>query len=50
MYEIAALTGSTPAVAVVGAVLLEAVALYVAYGAVTRAIGDAVLELVGGEP
>ncbi|WP_162994044.1 DUF7512 family protein [Halalkalicoccus subterraneus] len=42
--------GSTAqAVTIVGLVLVEAITLYVGYGAITRLASPAVFELLGGE-
>ena len=39
---------STEAAVLVGAVLVEAIALYVGYGALERVVGPAILETVTG--
>lgn len=43
------LGGSAQAVATIGLVLAEAITLYLGYGAVTRIVSPAALELLGGE-
>lgn len=43
------LGSSAQAVATVGFVLVEAIMLYVGYGAVTRLVSPAALNLLGGE-
>ncbi|WP_396612796.1 hypothetical protein ACH9L7_05845 [Haloferax sp. S1W] len=48
MFGIETLTGSSQAAALVGVVLVEAMVLYVGYGALESAVGSTVLELLGG--
>ncbi|MFC7203737.1 hypothetical protein ACFQJC_09435 [Haloferax namakaokahaiae] len=49
MFGIETLTGSTQAVALVGLVLVEAMLLYVGYGALTRALSPTIHNLIGDE-
>jgi hypothetical protein len=49
MLGIETLSGTGQAVALVAAVLLEAVSLYVAYGAVTSVAGATVLAALAGD-
>lgn len=49
MFGVETLTGSPKAVAMVGLVLAEAAALYVAYGGLERVVGGAVTDAVRGE-
>jgi len=49
MLGIESLGGSAGAVATVGVVLAEAMALYVGYGALTRLVGSRALDALGGE-
>ncbi|WP_449405211.1 DUF7512 family protein [Halobellus captivus] len=42
-------TGTTQAVVLVGTVLVEAIILYVGYGALTRALEPTVRQMLGGE-
>ncbi|MFB6077991.1 MAG: hypothetical protein ABEJ80_03315 [Halarchaeum sp.] len=49
MLGIESLGGSAAAAATVGAVLAEAMVLYVGYGALTRIVGSHALDALGGE-
>lgn len=49
MIGLEILGGSAQAVATIGLVLAEAITLYLGYGAVTRIVSPAALELLGGE-
>ena len=49
MFGIETLTGSTYATAIVGIVLVEAMALYVGYGTLTRLAGPQILARMRGE-
>jgi len=49
MFGIESLSGNAHAAALVGLVLLEAIALYVGYGALERVLGKHVIDLVRGE-
>ncbi|ESP90125.1 DUF7512 family protein [Candidatus Halobonum tyrrellensis] len=49
MFGLETLSGSAEAAATVGVVFVEALALYVGYGAITGAVGSAVVRAVGGE-
>lgn len=49
MFGIETLTGSAYAVAIVGLVLLESVALYVGYGTLTSLAGPLILAEIRGE-
>ncbi|MFB6096741.1 MAG: hypothetical protein ABEJ74_05080 [Haloferacaceae archaeon] len=49
MFGIESLSGSAQAVATVAAVFVEALALYVGYGLLTRIAGATVLDALGGE-
>lgn len=49
MFGIESLSGTEQALATVGVVLAEAIALYCLYGLLTRVAGDAVLDALGGD-
>lgn len=49
MFGIENLSGTAQAVALVGTVLVEAMVLYVGYGALTRVLGPSVERLISGE-
>ena len=49
MFGIETLTGDAYAVAIVGLVLLESVALYVGYGTLTSLAGPSILAEIRGE-
>lgn len=49
MIGLETLGSSAQAVATIGLVLAEAITLYLGYGAVTRIVSPAALELLGGE-
>ncbi|WP_254522477.1 DUF7512 family protein [Natrinema caseinilyticum] len=49
MFAIDSLSGSARAVALVGAVLLEAIVLYVGYGGLEQAVGERIVDLLRGE-
>jgi hypothetical protein len=49
MFGIESLSGPAAAAATVGAVFVEAIALYVAYGALSRLAEATVLDAVGGD-
>jgi hypothetical protein len=49
MFGIESLSGNAQAAVLVGVVLVEAMVLYVGYGALTRAVGDAITDAIGGE-
>jgi hypothetical protein len=48
MFGLENLSGNAYAAAMVGLVLVEAMILYVGYGGLTRAIGPAIKDAVGG--
>ncbi|WP_435130017.1 DUF7512 family protein [Halobaculum sp. D14] len=48
MFGLESMNGSVQAVATVGLVLSEAIALYVVYGALSSTVGSAVIDAVGG--
>ncbi|EMA03948.1 MULTISPECIES: DUF7512 family protein [Haloferax] len=49
MFGIESLAGNAQAAVLVSVVLVEAMVLYVGYGALTRALGPSVQRLIGGE-
>lgn len=49
MFGIETLTGNAYSAALVGLVLLEAIVLYVGYGALTRLLEETVLNAIRGE-
>ena len=49
MFGIETLGGSTQAAALVGIVLVEAMVLYVGYGALESVLGPTVMKFLGGE-
>lgn len=49
MFGLELLSGTAHAVAIVGIVLTEAIALYVGYGALTQIVGPTVRETLGDE-
>jgi len=49
MFGLETLSGPAQAAATVGVVFLQALALYVGYGALTRYAGPTVLDALGGE-
>jgi hypothetical protein len=49
MFGIETLTGSAQAAALVGLVLVEAMLLYVGYGALTRVLSPTIYRLIGDE-
>lgn len=49
MFGIETLSGTMQAVALVGLVLLEAIALYIGYGGLVRVLGPTVVNAIGGE-
>ncbi|WP_430506440.1 DUF7512 family protein [Haloparvum sp. PAK95] len=49
MFGIETLSGPAQAAATVGVVFLEAIALYVGYGALTQLAASTVLDALGGE-
>ncbi|MGZ0746937.1 DUF7512 family protein [Haloparvum sp. AD34] len=49
MFGLEALTGSTRAVATVGLVLVEAIILYLGYGALSQTVGSAVIDTIVGD-
>ncbi|WP_416839562.1 hypothetical protein [Haloferax sp. DFSO52] len=49
MLGIETLSGNSYAAALVGIVLVEAMVLYVGYGALESALGPSVMKYVGGE-
>jgi hypothetical protein len=49
MIDVATLPGTARAAMLVGAVLAESMALYVGYGAVTRALAPGLRRVLGGE-
>lgn len=49
MIELAALPPAANAAALIGAVLVEAMVLYVGYGGLTSALGPRVKRAIGGE-
>ena len=49
MFGIESLSGSAQAVATVGLVLAEAIALYVVYGALSSTVGSTVIDALGGD-
>ncbi|MFB6142099.1 MAG: hypothetical protein ABEJ30_02005 [Halorientalis sp.] len=49
MFGFETTSGSVRAVVVVGAVLAEAFALYLAYGLLSTTVGQAVIDALGGD-
>ncbi|EMA42074.1 DUF7512 family protein [Halococcus hamelinensis] len=49
MLGLEIMSGSAEAMLTMGLVLVEAIALYVGYGALTGLIGSQVLDVVGGD-
>lgn len=49
MFGLESLTGTTQAAAIIGIVLLEAIVLYVGYGALERVLGPAITDALRGE-
>lgn len=49
MFGIETLSGTAQAMAIVGVVLAEAIALYVGYGALARITSPTVLNALGGD-
>ncbi|WP_191965827.1 MULTISPECIES: hypothetical protein [Haloferax] len=49
MFGIENLSGNSQAAALVGIVLVEAMVLYVGYGALESVLGPTVLKLLGGD-
>ena len=49
MFGIESLTGNAQAAVLVGLVLVEAILLYVGYGALERVLGPTVAGVLGGE-
>ncbi len=49
MFGIETLSGNAQAATLVGIVLVEAMVLYVGYGALTAAVGPSVRKAIGGE-
>jgi hypothetical protein len=49
MFGIENLTGPTGAAILIGAVLLEALVLYVGYGALERVLGPTIAKMLRGE-
>ncbi|MFB6113899.1 MAG: hypothetical protein ABEJ58_07335 [Halodesulfurarchaeum sp.] len=49
MFGLQSLSGTSAAIAMVGIVLVEALVLYVGYGALTRIVGPKVSEAIRGE-
>ncbi|MFC4360523.1 hypothetical protein ACFO0N_21460 [Halobium salinum] len=43
------MSGSAEAIATIGLVLAEAIALYVGYGALSSVVGETILDAVGGD-
>ncbi|WP_425499011.1 DUF7512 family protein [Halobium salinum] len=49
MLGIESMSGSAEAIATIGLVLAEAIALYVGYGALSSVVGETILDAVGGD-
>ncbi|MFD1635235.1 DUF7512 family protein (plasmid) [Haloplanus ruber] len=48
MFGLESMSGSAQAVATVGLVLAEAIALYAVYGVLSSTVGSAVIDAIGG--